>query len=120
MIDPPEAIIHLSDVSGDKKSAAAAKRSEDALRGFFLEFLHDQGRGISGLRFQQPMEMLGHQNPTDEQAVGLLAYFLEALEEATAKAGSDSVSGGTGIPSLRSGPALPVHGHGQDGRGTSK
>jgi len=79
-------------------------------------------RGVesAGCGFQQPMEMLGHQNPTDEQAARLLAYLLEALQEVTAKAGSDSVSGGTGIPSLRSGQALLVHGHGQDGRARSK
>jgi hypothetical protein len=43
-----------------------------------------------------------------------------SLEQVFLRLDGDLVIGGTGIPSRRSGHAPPVHGHGQDGRATSK
>ncbi len=46
-------------------------------------------------------------------------YFFLGSPTGQLETGADSISGGSGIPSLRSGQALPVHGHRQYGRATS-
>jgi hypothetical protein len=48
-----------------------------------LEFLNDQRGRFGGLRFQEEMEVLRHQDPADEQAVHLFPDFFQALDEVT-------------------------------------
>jgi hypothetical protein len=62
------------------------KHFEDAFGCFLFEFLNDQWRRFGGLRFQQQMEVLGHQDPADQQAVHLLPDIFQALDEVVAEA----------------------------------
>jgi len=63
-----------------------AKCFEDTPGRFLFEFLDDPRSRFGGLRFQEEMEVLRHQDPADEQAIHLLPDFLEALDEVVAEA----------------------------------
>ena len=62
------------------------KRFEDAFGRFLFKFLNDQRGRFGGLWFQQQMEVLGHQDPADEQAVHLIPDFLQTLDEVMTEA----------------------------------